>query len=158
MTWRGSADTKDRFFGALVYIIPLAYAFPFGQFLIAQFPILGYLGIPLLPMAFVNAIPFGSLILFFVLYLAVVRNQRISHFIRFNTMQAILIDILIFLAGLVFSLVLRGANGGLLVETLFNVIFLGTLAACGYSIIQSIVGKYAEIPTISEAAYMQVRF
>ncbi|GFE71460.1 Tic20 family protein [Chroococcus sp. FPU101] len=158
MTWRGSADVKDRIFGALVYIMPLASAFKFGTFLIAQFPILSYLAIPVLPMALVNSIPFGNLILFFVLFLAVVRNPKISHFIRFNTMQAILIDILVFLVGLVLSVLLRGTGGGLLTETLFNVIFLGTLAACIYSVIQSISGKYAEIPTISEAAYMQVRY
>lgn len=158
MTWRGSADVKDRIFGALVYIMPLFSAFNFGQFLIAQFPILGYLAIPLLPMALVNSIPFGNLILFFVLFLAVVRNPKISHFIRFNTMQAILIDILVFLIGLIFSLLLKGSGGGLLTETLFNVIFLGTLAASIYSVIQSLSGKYAEIPTISEAAYMQVRY
>jgi hypothetical protein len=42
------------------------------------------------------------------------------------------------------------------VETLFNVVFLGAFAACVYSIIQSVIGKYADIPTISEAAYSQV--
>lgn len=30
---------------------------------------------------------FGPLIIFFVLFLAVVRNQRLHHFVRFNTMQ-----------------------------------------------------------------------
>lgn len=159
MTWRGSADIKDRIFGALVYIVPLFYAFPYGQFLITQFPILSFLAIPLAPMILISqSLPFASLIIFFVLYLAVVRNQRISHFIRFNTMQAILIDILVFLVGLVLSVLLRGTGGGLLVETLFNVVFIGTLAACIYSVVQSIAGKYAEIPTISEAAYMQVRY
>jgi hypothetical protein len=33
---------------------------------------------------------------------------------------------------------------------------LGAFAACVYSIIQSVIGKYADIPTISEAAYSQV--
>ncbi|MGL5878515.1 MAG: Tic20 family protein, partial [Xenococcaceae cyanobacterium] len=35
--------------------------------------------------------------------------------------------------------------------------FLGTLAASFYSIVQSILGRYAEIPTLSDAAYSQVR-
>jgi uncharacterized membrane protein len=88
--------------------------------------------------------------------LAVVRNPRISHFIRFNTMQAILIDILVYLLGLLLGFVARGLGANLVVETLFNVVFLGAFAACVYSIIQSVIGKYADIPTISEAAYSQV--
>ena len=158
MTWRGSTDTKDRIFAALVYLLPLYSAFAFGIFIFQQIPFLGAaLAIVLTPLAFLYSSlgSFGSLIIFFVLFFAVVRNPRISHFIRFNTMQAILIDILVYLLGLVLDFVARG-GANLVVETLFNVVFLGAFAACVYSIIQSVIGKYADIPTISEAAYSQV--
>ncbi|GCL48851.1 hypothetical protein NIES3804_04020 [Microcystis aeruginosa NIES-3804] len=158
MTWRGSTDTKDRIFAALVYLLPLYSAFAFGIFIFQQIPFLGAaLAIALYPLAFLYSSlgSFGSLIIFLVLFLAVVRNPRISHFIRFNTMQAILIDILVYLLGLVLGFVARG-GANLVVETLFNVVFLGAFAACVYSIIQSVIGKYADIPTISEAAYSQV--
>jgi uncharacterized membrane protein len=112
--------------------------------------------IPLTPLFLINRIPFGGLILFFVLFAAGVRNPRISHFIRFNTMQSILIDILLILIGLVSNILLGGLGTSLLTETLYNAIFLGTLVACGYGIVQSSTGKYAEIPAISEAAYSQV--
>ena len=159
MTWRGSTDTKDRIFAALVYLLPLYSAFAFGIFIFQQIPFLGAaLAIVLSPLAFLYSSlgSFGSLIIFFVLFFAVVRNPRISHFIRFNTMQAILIDILVYLLGLVLGFVARGLGANLVVETLFNVVFLGAFAACVYSIIQSVIGKYADIPTISEAAYSQV--
>ncbi|NCQ85071.1 MAG: hypothetical protein GPJ00_11420 [Microcystis aeruginosa W13-18] len=159
MTWRGSTDTKDRIFGALVYLLPLYSAFAFGIFIFQQIPFLGAaLAIVLTPLAFLYSSlgSFGSLIIFFVLFFAVVRNPRISHFIRFNTMQAILIDILVYLLGLALGFVARGLGANLVVETLFNVVFLGAFAACVYSIIQSVIGKYADIPTISEAAYSQV--
>ncbi|TRV01305.1 MAG: hypothetical protein EWV89_07465 [Microcystis wesenbergii Mw_QC_B_20070930_S4] len=159
MTWRGSTDTKDRIFAALVYLLPLYSAFAFGIFIFQQIPFLGAaLAIALYPLAFLYSSlgSFGSLIIFFVLFFAVVRNPRISHFIRFNTMQAILIDILVYLLGLVLDFVARGLGANLVVETLFNVVFLGAFAACVYSIIQSVIGKYADIPTISEAAYSQV--
>ncbi|NCR73414.1 MAG: hypothetical protein GPI93_20740 [Microcystis aeruginosa LG13-12] len=159
MTWRGSTDTKDRIFAALVYLLPLySAASDFGDSIFQQIPFLGAaLAIALYPLAFLYSSlgSFGSLIIFLVLFLAVVRNPRISHFIRFNTMQAILIDILVYLLGLVLGFVARG-GANLVVETLFNVVFLGALAACVYSIIQSVIGKYADIPTISEAAYSQV--
>ena len=158
MTWRGSTDTKDRIFAALVYLLPLYSAFAFGDSIFQQIPFLGAaLVIVLTPLAFLYSSlgSFSSLIIFFVLFLAVVRNPRISHFIRFNTMQAILIDILVSLLRLVLDFVARG-GANLVVETLFNVVFLGAFAACVYSIIQSVIGKYADIPTISEAAYSQV--
>ena len=159
MTWRGSTDTKDRIFAALVYLLPLYSAFAFGIFIFQQIPFLGAaLAIVLTPLAFLYSSlgSFGSLIIFLVLFFAVVRNPRISHFIRFNTMQAILIDILVYLLGLLLGFVARGLGANLVVETLFNVVFLGAFAACVYSIIQSVIGKYADIPTISEAAYSQV--
>lgn len=158
MTWRGSTDTKDRIFAALVYLLPLYSAFALGDSIFQQIPFLGAaLAIALYPLAFLYSSlgSFGSLIIFFVLFFAVVRNPRISHFIRFNTMQAILIDILVSLLRLVLDFVARG-GANLVVETLFNVVFLGAFAACVYSIIQSVIGKYADIPTISEAAYSQV--
>jgi 4-amino-4-deoxy-L-arabinose transferase-like glycosyltransferase len=159
MTWRGSTDTKDRIFAALVYLLPLYSAFALGDSIFQQIPFLGAaLVIVLTPLAFLYSSlgSFGSLIIFFVLFFAVVRNPRISHFIRFNTMQAILIDILVYLLGLVLGFVARGLGANLVVETLYNVVFLGAFAACVYSIIQSVIGKYADIPTISEAAYSQV--
>ncbi len=160
MTWRGSTDFKDRIFASLPYILPLLYVlrFGFGVYLLNQFPLLGIIYLPLTPLMPIFAMPFASLIIFFILFAGVVRNERISHFIRFNTMQAILIDIALFLISLVLSYILVPIVGnGLIQETLYNVVFLGTLAACGYSMIQSWLGRYAEIPALSEAVYIQVR-
>ncbi|WP_330202533.1 Tic20 family protein [Cyanobacterium sp. DS4] len=157
MNWRtSSTDWKDRLFASLVYLFPLYYALEFGSFLFGQFPFLQLIVIPLYPLILINQIPFGGFILFIVLFAAVVRNARISHFIRFNTMQAILIDILLILVGLVFNVIFRGLGTSLLTETISNALFLGTLVACCYGIFQSASGKYAEMPTISEAAYSQV--
>jgi uncharacterized membrane protein len=159
MTWRGSVEAKDRFFAALVYLLPLIDGLPFGQFLFTQIPILGLIYLPIQPLiALYYNFPFASLIIFFALFLLVVRNDKISHFIRFNTMQAILVDILLVLGGLVLGVLGRGLGDSLITQTLYNVILLGSLAACLYSMFQSIRGSYAEIPTISKAAYDQVRW
>lgn len=157
MNWRSSStDWKDRLFASLVYLFPLYYALPFGGFLFTQFPFLQLITIPLAPLIILNQIPFAGFILFIILFSAVVRNSRISHFIRFNTMQGILINILLILIGLVFNLILRGLGASLLTQTISNAVFLGTLVACIYGMVQSASGKYAEMPTISEAAYSQV--
>jgi hypothetical protein len=158
MVWRGSSSPQDRFFAAIVYLFPLFEAMAFGQFIFAQFPFLLLLKIPLIPIEIIyNSIPLGGLIVFFILYLAVVRNERIRHFIRFNTMQALLLDILLLLCNLILGLLGQGiGSSNLLIEVLYTAIFLGALAACIYSIIESILGRYPEIPTISQAAYTQV--
>lgn len=167
MTWRSSNDFKDRIFGALLYLLPLFYLFylsPFGTYLLNQFPFLSFLSIPLIPLAIVygllSTIPiigrFAGLLIFVLIFAMVVRNPKISHFIRFNAMQSILIDILLSLLAFILSFLLGGINLGLFTETLFNTIFLGTLVACIYAIVQSARGKYPEMPGISEAAYSQV--
>jgi uncharacterized membrane protein len=159
MAWRGSADLKDRVFSILVYLFPLASAFDFGAYLIEQFPILDFLVIPLMRLALVySLVPLGlgGLVVFIALYAGVVRNTRINYFLRFNTMQAILIDILLMLVAIVARFLIPGLGEGLLVKTLYNLIFLGTLITCLYSMIQSGLGKYPEIPTISAAAASQV--
>jgi hypothetical protein len=72
-------------------------------------------------------------------------------------MQAILLDILLVLCSLVLQILLPALGTNLVTETLVNLVFLGTVVACGYSIVKSLLGHYAEIPTLSEAVYAQVR-
>ncbi len=158
MVWRGSADIKDRIFASLVYLMPLYSVMPFGGDLFRQFPFLSIIQIPLIPLALIyGSIPFGSLIIFFVLFLAVVRNEKIAHFIRFNTMQAILVDIVLSLLSVLFFRILGpGILPSLIETTMHNVIFTGVLAVIIYAISQCVVGKYPEIPAISEAVYTQV--
>ncbi|HEY9696094.1 MAG TPA: Tic20 family protein [Trichocoleus sp.] len=159
MTWRGSITPTDRIFACLPYLLPLISALMFGTFLFKEFPGLQVILLPLAPiMAIYSALPFANLIVFFALYLGVVRNENISHFIRFNAMQAILLDIVLFLCQVLVQYVLLPAlQGGLVLETIFNVVFLGAVAAIIYSVVQSVLGRYAEIPTLSDAVYMQVR-
>ena len=158
MTWRGSADGKNRLLSALIYLIPLIDALPLGQYVIGQFPALILIYLPLQPIiTFYYQFPFASFIIFLVLFMGVVRNTNISHFIRFSAMQAILMGILLALFQMALQFLARGFGDSLLVEALFNFVFLGALAAVFYSIIQSALGRYAEMPTISAAAYTQVR-
>jgi uncharacterized membrane protein len=158
MAWRGTTTVSNRIFACLPYLLPLVSSLQFGRFLLQQVPILQLILIPLTPVLYIySSIPFAGLIIFFLLFLLVVRNEKIPHFIRFNTMQAILLDILLVLCSLLLDILLRGLGTNLVTETLLNIIFLGTLAACGYSIVQSVLGRYAEIPTLSEAVYAQVR-
>ncbi len=160
MTWRGEITIKDRVFACLPYALPLVSVIPFGSFIMGQFPPLQFLFVPLIPVIFIyRQVPFGlgALIVFFLLFLLVVRNEKVPHFIRFNAMQAILLDIALTLCSLLLGVLTPALGQSLVTETLFNIIFLGTLTACIYAIVQSVLGRYAELPTISEAVYAQVR-
>ena len=157
MTWRGSTTVPDRIFASLPYLLPLIDGLAFGQFLFQQFPVLQVLLIPLAPLMQIYRLPFASLIIFFALYLGVVRNENISHFIRFNAMQAILLDIVLILCGLVLPIFSKAFQVAFIAETLYNMVFLGAFAAFVYAVVQSALGRYAEIPPLSDAVYMQVR-
>ncbi len=157
MSWRGSTTVPDRIFACLPYLLPLMDGINYGQFLFQQFPPLQLILLPLGPLLKIYTLPFAGFVIFLTLYFAVVRNENISHFIRFNAMQAILLDIVLILCNIILSLFARGLSGGFIMETIFNMIFLGMIISIGYSVIQSLLGRYAEIPTISDAVYMQVR-
>jgi Chloroplast import apparatus Tic20-like len=167
MTWRGSVTTADKAFSALVYLIPLLDAVMMGQSFfeyIGQFPALAPVANVLLllvaPVILVySLVPggLGSIVVFFLLFFLVVRNQNVRHFLRFNTLQAILIGFIIYACGLLLGLFGSTPGFDLITSTLSNVVFLGGVATIGYAIFQSIMGRYAELPTISEAVYMQVR-
>ena len=156
MTWRGSTTVPDRIFASLPYLLPLIRGLAFCRFQFTQFPVLQLLLIPLAPLMKIYSLPLASLIIFFALYLGVVRNENISHFIRFNAMQAILLDIVVILCRLVLP-IFEGAQVPFIAETLYNIVFLGAFAAFVYAVVQSLLGRYAEIPPLSDAVYMQVR-
>lgn len=157
MARRGLTDYKDRFFGAIVYLLALADAVSLGIGLMATFPILSpvfdLLSILLLPVIFIyNLVPggFGGLLIFFVLLIAVVQNPRISYFIRFNTMQSILMGIALSLIQIVF-----GTLGVL--SIIGSIVFLIVVPVCFYCMAQCALGNYPEIPSFSKFVYQQVR-
>ena len=176
MVWRSRTTPTDRFFACLVYLLPLAEAYLLGGLLLSWIaalippiaPLMVILSFPLqliseLYLLILRPFQFGSFglggfLIFVLLFALVVRNEQICHFVRFNTMQSIMIGIALSLFSVLWSLVTQIIPVfAILTLPLAGGLLLGTLALCGYSIFQSIVGKYAEIPTISDAAYVRVQ-
>ena len=160
MSRYGSADLKDRFFGAAVYLFAIYDAINLGTGLLTQVPALApvfqFLLLLLTPISLIYGIfntivpfGFGSLIVFFILFIAVVRNEQIAYFIRFNTLQSILFGIAISLIAIVAQpLGILGLIGG--------VVFLIATGASLYCMAECAMGRYPEIPTVSAAAYSQL--
>ena len=146
-----------RVLGVLLYLLPWSDAIPFGRHLFLQFSFLQWLAIPALPLIFFEqTIPFGGLIIFFVLFLTIVRNPKIPYFIRFNTLQALLIDIGLILISYGFQLLIVPIGGGLIVRTLSSTVFLATLVMISFSAIECIQGNEPDLPGISEAVRIQL--
>jgi uncharacterized membrane protein len=147
----------QRLLAALAYLLPWSDALPFGGTLFGLFPPLQWFAIPALPvMTLQRLVPFGGFLLFLVLFLAVVRNQRVPYFIRFNVLQAILLDIVLILVSLAFRVLLAPLGDGFAVRTLGNTVFLGTLVLVLFAVVQSLRGQEADIPTVSEAVRIQI--
>ncbi|HEY9824435.1 MAG TPA: Tic20 family protein [Stenomitos sp.] len=159
MSWHGSTTVRDRIFASLPYLVPLVTSLSFSSNVFQQFPALAKVVIPILsPVLLIySVLPFANLIIFFALFFLVVRNEKILHFIRFNTMQALLVDILLFIAALILPILTQVSGLNLIVVALSSVVFLGTLTIVIFAVVQSLRGLYAEVPTLSEAVYMQVR-
>lgn len=163
MSWNGSPGTPDRIFAGIPYLVPLAFATArFGGPTLKVIPGLEGLIAPILvPVSIVYSLdPTGGLLIFFAAFLFVVRNDRVKHFIRYNTFQAILLMLLVTLATFAIDLFLSPLLGaislGSVVTLLGNVVFLGVLAACVFSAIQCGRGLYADLPVVSEAARSQI--
>ena len=147
----------QRLLAALAYLLPWSDALPFGQSLFGLFPALQWLQLPALPLILLqDAVPFGSFVLVLVLFLAVVRNSRVPYLIRFNVLQAILVDILLVLVSLAFRILLEPLGIGFAVRTLANTVFLAALLVVAFGMIQSLRGQEADVPTLSEAVRMQL--
>ena len=137
--------------------IPLGFA-PDGLFL--QYPLLRPLVLPALPlMQLERSIPFGlgGLLLFFVLFLAVVRNPNVPYFLRFNALQALLTDIALIVLSIGFRLLLQPiASGSLLLSTLSSAVVVAVLAILVFSLVECLRGREPDLPGISQAVRMQL--
>lgn len=145
-----------RFSSIIFYTLPLKSSLPFGFYFISKYyfvnAIIYYL---LLPINLIESVlqfgglgAFSNLILFLILFAAIVRNPKVPYFIRYNALQALLLDIaLIIISYLlnIFSLTILGL-----------IIFLFMIMIFIYSVFQCINGIEPDIPFISKSVRMQI--
>ena len=166
----------------LPYLVPLLEVLKFGTFLFILIPPLKLVFSPLFPLLPIYYLQIGGVAViewtvFLGLFLGVVQNYKLTHFLRFNAMQALLLGIFAALCDAAMGLM--GYSGQLIfakfigetnfisflvtnsllivLAVIFSAIFIFVVGASVYSIVQTLRGQYAEIPLISEAAHSQVR-
>lgn len=149
----------ERFLGIAPYLLPLLDALSFGRYVFAAAPaiaapILRVLG-PIY--AVYRGIPFMAFGIFLALYVLVVRNTNMSRFIRFNTFQALMIDIALIVPQLLASFNIGAAIPSNVVELLSSTVFYAILLAVGYAVAANIRGQLPDkIPAVSDSVYAQL--
>ena len=132
-----------------LYTLPLKASIPFGYYLFYKYSFLKILLLLTIPISIIEkSLPFGSFLLFIILFAGLVRNPKVPYFVRYNACQALLIDIALIIISylsMIFPIVELG-----------SIIFIFTLCIFIYSISQCIYGVEPEIPLISKSVRMQV--
>ena len=147
----------QRVLGFLLYMLPWSDAIPFGRNLFLEFSWLQWITLPVLPIfVFEQTIPFSGILLFFIIFLGVVRNPKVPYFLRFNALQALLLDIGIVITGYAFQILLKPLAGGLAVRTLSSTVLIGILTIVIFALIECFQGKEPDLPGISQAVRMQL--
>lgn len=93
-------------------------------------------------------------------YLLIINNYNWPRNVRFNGMQAVLLDIILILPGLLENVLKIRPMGGIGLQIyiqIYNAIFLFIFAAVVYGIVSSMIGQTARIPLVADAADNQVR-
>jgi hypothetical protein len=173
MSWQ-TQTPADRFFGSIAYLLPIADAFFFGFFIFRQFPLVGQLYIPLYPLIWLDKLDLGALvsggflsglvtggfIIFLLLYRYVVINPRISRFIRFNVLQAIMLGILLSLTEIAFKYpfltAIEYSNSLEVVPIVMSIIFVTAVGVSLYALGIAALGKYTQLARLSQAAQAHI--
>ncbi|GAB4845957.1 Protein TIC 20-v, chloroplastic [Ancistrocladus abbreviatus] len=153
-----SADPSDRLISAICYFYPFFDGIQYGKYVITQFTPIQALIQPLFPAirAF-KSFPFNGFLVFLTLYFVVVRNPNFSRYVRFNTMQAIVLDVLLIFPDLLERTFNPRDGLGLdLIMSLDSTVFLFLLVSLIYGSSSCALGQVPRLPIVAEAAEMQV--
>lgn len=153
-----SVDVPDRLISALCYFYPFFDGIQYGKYVITQFYPVQAIVQPLVPAirAF-KSFPFNGFLVFLTLYFVVVRNPNFSRYVRFNTMQAIVLDVLLIFPDLLErSFNPRGGLGLDFIMSLDSTVFLFLLVSLIYGSSSCLLGQIPRLPIVADAADRQV--
>jgi uncharacterized membrane protein len=113
---------------------------------------------PILPAAAAfHSFPFASMIVFFGLYAGVVNNKSLPRYVRFNTMQAMLLDIVLVMPRLLETFLSPSSWGPQMYANYNTFIFIFITMWVVFGVSSCLMGTWGRIPYIADAADQQVR-
>ncbi|KAJ0986859.1 hypothetical protein J5N97_005215 [Dioscorea zingiberensis] len=149
----------DRVISAACYLYPFLDGVQYGKYVLTQFPPFQLVLQPLLPaIRLFRASPFTGFLLFLTLYFAVVRNpSAFSRYVRFNTMQVIVLDVLLIFPDLLErTFNPRGGVGLDLLMSLDSTVFFFLLVSLIYGSTSCLLGQLPRLPIVADAADRQI--
>ena len=146
-----------RILGVLLYMIPWTDSLTFGNHLYIKYPFIQIIQIPAIPIILIErSIPFGSFLLFLAIFLGLVRNTKVSYFLRFNALQSLIINIGIIIVSFILEIIFSPFANSLIFRTISSTLFISLFSVIVYCVWSCTQGNEPDLPIISEAAKMQL--
>ena len=146
-----------KILGVFLYMIPWTDCLIFGNHLYIKYPFTQIIQIPAIPIIIIErSLPFGNLLLFLGIFIGLVRNTKVSYFLRFNALQSLLLNIGIIILNFIFEILLNPFENSLIVGPFSSTLLISLLSMityCGWSCTQ---GNEPNLPGITQATKMQL--
>ena len=147
----------ERLISIFIYMMPWSDALIYGRSIFSQVPVVKLSIIPTLPILIIKQnLPIGNLLILLLLFLGIVKNRKLSYFIRFNTMQSILLSIILVIFSYLKIFLITITVNSPIIEGLETTIFIFSLTIILFCTIQCLRGIEANIPGISNSAKIQI--
>ena len=146
-----------KILGILLYMIPWSDSLIFGNHLYIKYPFIQIIQVPAIPIILIErSIPFGGLLLFLVIFLGLVRNNKVSYFLRFNALQSLIINIGIIIVSFILEIIFSPFANSLIVRTISSTLLIGLFSVIIYCVWSCTQGNEPDLPGISQATEMQL--
>ena len=146
-----------KILGILLYMIPWTDCLIFGNHLYIKYPFTQIIQIPAIPIIIIErSIPFGNLLLFLGIFIGLVRNTKVSYFLRFNALQSLLLNIGIIILNFIFEILLNPFENSLIVRTFSSTLLISLLSMITYCVWSCTQGNEPNLPGITQATKMQL--
>ena len=146
-----------RILGVLLYMIPWSDSITFGNHLYIKYPFTQIIQLPAIPIILIErSIPFGSLFLFLAIFLGLVRNTKVSYFLRFNALQSLLINIGIIIISFIFEIIFTPFLNTLIIRTFSSTLLISLFSVIVYCVWSCTQGNEPDLPVVSQATKMQL--
>ena len=141
----------------LLYMIPWADSLKFGNHLFIKYPFTQIIQIPAIPAILIErSLPFGNLLLFLAIFIGIIRNNKVSYFLRFNALQSLLINIGVIIISFIFEILFSSFYNSLIIRTLSSTLLISIFSMIIYCVWSCIQGNEPDLPGISQATKMQL--
>ena len=138
-------------------MIPWSDSLTFGNHLYLKYPLTQIIQIPAIPIFIIErSIPFGNLLLFLAIFIGLVRNTKVSYFVRFNALQSLLINIGIIIISFIFEIFFSPFANSLIIRTFSSTLLISLFSLITFCVWSCILGEEPNLPAITQATKMQL--